>query len=188
MNNYILDKIILASGSPRRRELLSTIAKEVLLMPQNVEEVTDSVEPHDIVKSLSVRKLGELPREFADTVIISGDTIVWHNGKQLGKPKDRAEAVAMLSELSGRTHQVYSGFAIAYRGAIITDCDVADVTFKELATVDIESYIDNHMPYDKAGAYGLQDNQVVDTYNGDANTVIGLPLARVIKSLEDIIS
>lgn len=175
INEILVDKLILASGSPRRKAILSGLANEIIILPQNVEEISIETQPQDIVVDLSIIKLNNLPLLYPDMPIVGGDTIVWMDGKQFGKPKGREDAIIMLSELSGKWHCVYSGFAISYRGRILTGYDVAKVKFKTLTNQDIERYIDMYQPFDKAGAYGLQDGQVAEYYIGDLNTVIGFP-------------
>lgn len=178
--------IILASNSPRRYELLKRYYDNIIKLPQNVEECYTSSSPSEIVIELSKKKLGNLPISHFDSVVLASDTIVWHNGVVLGKPKDYNEAYSMLSSLSGVEHEVYSGYAVAYRGKILVGYDVAKVVFKNLTSNDIKSYIDTMSPYDKAGAYGIQDGVLVSECVGDINTVIGLPINMVVKTIEEI--
>lgn len=181
-------KLILASKSPRRFELLSPHFASVLVKVQNVKEVFASTLPEDIVKELANLKLGVLPKEYPNDLVISGDTIVWHEGKVLGKPKNEQDAFYMLKSLSGKSHQVYSGYAISYKGKVVVGADCCNVKFKNLTDSEIVDYIKTGSPLDKAGAYGIQDGVVVESFSGDLNTVIGLPLNKILKDCKELIA
>lgn len=183
----IFDRIVLASQSPRRAELLRDKCRELLIIPQNVDEVTSATDPKNIVKNLSQLKLGDLPREHYEDLVIASDTIVWYNGKVYGKPKDSEDAVRMLKELANNTHKVYTGFSVAYRGMVVTDYDECDILFKDLTEDEIVDYVESGSPLDKAGAYGVQDGVVVKEWTGDIDTIIGLPVKKVIKVCEELV-
>ncbi len=185
--------IILASGSPRRYDLLKQIGFDFKVITSEADESYDSSRsPGDIVMELSLRKaeavfLNELPKK--DTVVIGSDTIVVHNDKILGKPSGRDEAVSMLKELSGKVHHVYTGVAMYYfinnRLFIENFADRADVHFRRLTDAEISAYVDSGEPMDKAGAYGIQGKGavLVDRIEGDFYTIVGLPVVRVYESL-----
>lgn len=181
-----IDKIILASASPRRAELLRPICDELVINPLNVEEKYGATTPEEIVKQLSIVKLGDLPNVYRDTLVVASDTIVWYDGKIYGKPKTAERATSMLKELSSHTHSVYTGYSVAYRGEIVTGYDKCDIIFKQLSDGDISEYVATGSPLDKAGAYGVQDGVVVESFEGDINTIIGLPVDKVIKVCEEL--
>ena len=125
-------RLILASKSPRRYDLLSPNFDETLVVVTDVEEKYNSQDPDKIVQELARLKLSDLPQKYFDDIVVAGDTIVWYEGKLFGKPKDKADAFAMLKELSGKCHQVYSGYAVAYKGKVVVGCDKCDIIFKNL--------------------------------------------------------
>lgn len=181
-------RLILASKSPRRYQLLSPYFADTQVVVQDVEEKYFSKAPEEIVKELSKLKLGDLPQKYFDDFVVSGDTIVWLDGKVLGKPSDEAQAFSMLAELSGKHHKVYSGFAVAYKGDIVVGVDFADILFKNLTDDIIWDYIKSGSPMDKAGAYGIQDGVVVDSFSGDVNTIIGLPVEKILKVCKELLA
>ncbi len=186
--------IILASGSPRRYELLKQIGLDFKVITSEVDESYDKeAAPADTVMELALRKAeavftSELP--VKNTVVIGSDTIVVHKGKILGKPGNREDAVNMLSELSGDVHHVYTGVAMYYfmnnKIFIENFADRADVYFRKLSKKEIEKYVDTGEPMDKAGAYGIQGKGAVliEKIEGDYYTIVGLPVVRVYCSLE----
>ena len=184
----IFDRLILASGSPRRRELLADKCKELIILPQDVEEVYTSTSPREIVMELSRLKLGNLDKTHYDDLVIASDTIVWYNDENYGKPNDANHAREMLHVLSGKEHQVYTGFSVAYKGRIISGYDCSDILFKTLTDDDIDKYVKTGSPLDKAGSYGVQDGVVVDSYTGNLDTIVGLPVGKVIWTCEELIS
>lgn len=105
----------------------------------------------------------------------------------MGKPKDEKDAFNMLTSLSGKSHQVYSGYAIGYKGKIVVGADCANVKFKTLSDSQINDYIKMGSPLDKAGAYGIQDGVVVASYDGDLNTIVGLPVDKILKDCKELI-
>ena len=180
-------QIILASSSPRRRQLLGEIFEDYEVLPQSVEEKTSLTRGHAVCMYLAKIKLGELPSIYPDALIISADTVVYKSGKIYGKPKDRREAKVFLDELSGEWHSVYTGVAIYYGGVIRTFYDKSSVKFKELGEDDKRKYIDTGSPMDKAGGYGIQDRQVVERYAGSYSNIVGLPMEKLKEILSKII-
>ena len=180
--------IILASGSPRRRELLTQIGvKDYRILVPDVDEHTDvPAQPAPLVEVLSRRK-AEAVRAIAgnEALIIAADTVVALDNEVLGKPTDKADAARMLSALSGREHQVYTGFTVLQGDQVITAHEVTDVTFRPLSSEDIEHYIATNEPMDKAGAYGIQGfgAVLVSGLNGDYFNVMGLPVFRLAQAL-----
>ncbi len=187
--------IILASGSPRRSELMKQVGFDFKVSTCNTDESYDEgMTPSEIVMELSLRKADavfdkEMPEK--DTVVVAADTIVAIDNEILGKPKDRNDAIRMLSELSGKKHQVYTGVTLYYyvagRVFIENFADCADVYFRELSQDTIISYVDSWEPMDKAGAYGIQGLGaiLVDKIDGDYYTIVGLPIAKVYHSIKN---
>ena len=198
--------IILASASPRRRTLLAQAGVRFTVHAANVDEsLTPELlsSPEQAVSTLADRKAGSVTQELltANTpgmhVIIGADTIVVLDGKLFGKPASRSDAKHMLRALSGRTHQVMTGVAVYMINAINPECvnvgrkvfvDTSDVTFRELTDVDIEAYLDKGESFDKAGAYAVQGEgaALVERVDGAMDTVIGLPVGRLLDEFPDL--
>ena len=185
-------KIVLASGSPRRKELLKQVGIEYEVITADCDEDTEEADPAKVVKELSYRKASAVLPKVKDAIVIGADTVVAYEGEILGKPKDEAEALDMLSLLSGRKHKVYTGVTLLYR----TDKGkVVRSTFAEATTVkmydnhreDIKEYVASKEPLDKAGAYGIQGlgAVLVESISGDYNNVVGLPVARLVRELRE---
>ena len=171
-------KIILASKSPRRRELLSAITSDFEIVAAECDEtLPEGTEPRAGVELLAVRKgeavLGLVPEE---SLVISSDTLVELDGVALGKPIDDADAFKMLRALSGRGHNVHTGVAVHYKGRVFSGVDSTAVYFKGLSDAEILDYIKSGEPMDKAGSYGIQGlgGKFVTKYEGDFDTVVGL--------------
>ena len=175
--------LILASGSPRRRQLLEQIGLTFVVRSSDVDEsVSPGLTPAQVVESLSARKGEAVAAEAAPgDLVLSADTVVALDGAILGKPRDRAEAEAMLTALSGRTHQVYTGVTLLQDGRRLTEHEVTAVTFRPLSPGEIAAYVSTGEPMDKAGAYGIQGlgALLVVRLEGDYFNVMGLPLCRL---------
>ena len=173
-------EIILASKSPRRKELLGRLYTDFKIITREVDEsLPDGVHPKEGVRILAVRKGEAVAKEHTGAMIISSDTLVEKDGIPLGKPTDREDAARMLRLLSGKTHNVHTGVAVHYKGRVYSGASTTEVSFRELSDGEIESYIDSGEPMDKAGAYGIQGlgGRFVSSYNGDYDTVVGLSLS-----------
>lgn len=189
-------KIILASGSPRRRELLEQMELEFTVEPADGEQRPDETDPVKFVEKLAFEKAKNVAekhrKDAAEFTVIGADTVVVFHGKILGKPADEAAAVSMLSLLSGRTHQVYTGTAVLVRredcrqSRIFSEC--TDVTFYPLTREEISDYVKSGDPMDKAGAYGIQTKGglFVQKIDGDYYNVVGLPIARLYQELRKL--
>lgn len=176
-------KIILASASPRRRELLSSVCENFdILVSEADESLDDCVHPCDAVRILSERKgravLDSLAEEGCDKLIISSDTLVELDGKPLGKPCSETEARTMLRALSGRRHNVHTGIALHLRGRVYSGVATTGVCFREISDSEIDSYIATGEPMDKAGSYGIQGlgGKFVEKTDGDFDTVVGFSI------------
>lgn len=184
----MLDKeIVLASGSPRRLELLKQIGLEFSVCPANINETVDKhLEAQDVVKKLSMDKALKVAESLTgDFIVIGSDTVVWCD-KILGKPKSKEQAFDMLSKLSGRWHKVYTGICVVdSEGKKTVDYEVTDVKIKKLGINEINGYINTKEPMDKAGGYGIQGlgALLVERIEGCYFNVVGLPLAKLAKIL-----
>jgi septum formation protein len=188
LNNIQHTKLILASKSPRRKYLLEQAGIEFDVIHSHFDESSIPLrEPNLYVQDLSLAKAGEVARQYPDRWIIAADTIVIIDGQVLGKPKGKKAACRMLSQLSGQTHQVLTGYTICNvrLNKNTTDSIRTDVTFKHLTPNEIEWYIHTDEPFDKAGAYAIQGlgTFLVKTINGSYTNVVGLPVCEVVEIL-----
>ncbi len=178
-----LPRVILASQSPRRRELLSLIGIAHEVRPADVDESVHPDEaPVPYCERLARSKAEALVAANPDAVIVGSDTIVVIDGHILGKPTDRGNAIAMLTQLSGRTHTVFTAVAVAFAGHTRSGVESVSVTFRPLDAARIAAYVDTGEPMDKAGAYGIQGYGAtnVERIDGDYFAVMGLPLGRMV--------
>ncbi|AQW24688.1 Maf-like protein [Clostridium perfringens] len=185
-------KVILASKSPRRFEILEKIVKEFEVVQSNFDENTINFKGdiEKYVKDLSRNKAIEVSKRLNEpSIVIAADTVVFQDGKVLEKPKNEEDAFSMLSSLSGNTHKVYSGICLinTYDDTVVTDCDCTEVRFSELNPRQIRNYINSGEPMDKAGAYGIQGlgGAFVEGIKGCYYNVMGLPLNKLYKALEN---
>ena len=175
-------KIILASKSPRRKELLATRFSEFDIITRDVDESLDcGIRCDEGVRILAIRKGAPIAREYPDALVISSDTLVEVDGTPLGKPTDEADAYRMLRMLSGRGHNVHTGVAVHYGGKVYSGVDTTCVHFRKMSDGDIYGYIATGEPMDKAGSYGIQGigGMFVSSYDGDFDTVMGLSMRLV---------
>lgn len=201
-----MSRIILASGSPRRKELLEQVGLEFEICPAKGEEVITSTVPSEVVLELSRQKAMEIATMVAsydeahkdvttpcDKLVIGADTIVAYGDKILGKPKDEDDAKSMLRMLSGNTHSVYTGVTVVVmdendRAGIHSFYEKTDVTMYEMSEAEIDRYVASGEPMDKAGAYGIQGKCAIyiSKIDGDYNNVVGLPVAKLYQELKSI--
>lgn len=185
LENY---KIILASNSPRRKELLQGLNINFEVQSKNVDEkYPESLEIHQVPEYLVRLKAAPFKPEMKENMlVITADTIVSLNNEILGKPADANEAVAMLKKLSGKTHQVLTGVCLLTQQHETSFTSTSDVTFKTLSESEIDYYIKHFNPYDKAGGYGIQEwfgYIAVESINGSFFNVMGLPVHRLYEEL-----
>lgn len=187
----MFDKFILASGSPRRKELLCQIGLSPLVCPSRIEEVVTSDVPEEVVLELSSQKAEDAASTCeAGSVILGADTVVAADGLILGKPKSHQEAYEMLKRIQGRCHQVYTGVTIIIKkkdGMLGTSFYVkTDVHVYPMTERELRAYADSDEPMDKAGAYGIQGlfAAYIQGVSGDYNNVVGLPVGRVYQELK----
>lgn len=179
-------QLILASGSPRRRELLSKLNYPFQVVPATGEELSYATDPRDMVKELASRKAAEVFADHPDCIVVGCDTVVDLDGNVLGKPRDRADAIAMLTALGGRTHYVHTGVSVLSPKGVWLFCDSTEVRFRQLSDEEIARYVDSGNAYGKAGAYGIQDSGFAESYVGDYDNVVGLPVYRLKQILDTI--
>lgn len=182
-------QIILASKSPRRKELMGLFRLPFSIQVADADETMDPTGlPKNEVAKVSLRKALAIPRS-ADDVVIAADTIVVCDGKILGKPADAQDAYRMLSMLSGKTHQVMTGLTVLCGKRSVTCTEITDVCFRPLTDSEIRRYIASGDPLDKAGSYGIQSGAAlfVEKIHGDYYNVVGLPVCRLQQILATLI-
>jgi septum formation protein len=183
-------KILLASQSPRRKELLSSLGFDFEVVKIDCEEILpEHIKIGEAAAYLSELKANAFRILQKDEVLLTADTVVANENKFLGKPKDEIEAKEMLQSLSGKTHQVYTGITIKTLDKTITETDVADVEFEEISDEEIDFYIKKYKPFDKAGSYGIQEwlgMAKIKKINGSFYTIMGLPTHLVYKILREL--
>jgi len=182
-------EVILASQSPRRRELLTLVGIRHVVSPADIDEsVMPEEAPVPHCERLARAKAHVLAERHPDAVVIAADTIVVLDGDILGKPRDAADARAMIARLSGRTHTVFTAMAVARAGRTESAVEEVAVTFRELSAEDIAEYVATGEPMDKAGAYGIQGYgaTIVERIDGDYFSVMGLGLRRLVALLERV--
>lgn len=180
-------KLVLASSSPRRQELLRALGLDFEVLPSELDErLEEQLPPDQMVETLAAMKAQEVLSIRPDAVVLGADTVVSIGGHILGKPSGKLEAARMLRQLSGRVHEVYTGVALLSNRHTEHFCEKTRVRFYELSNDLIERYLATGEPFDKAGAYGIQayGSVLVKGIEGDYFNVMGLPVARVARSLE----
>ena len=174
--NKFSNNVILASSSPRRKEILADMGVKYEVIPANIDESEiKSRFPFLLVEKLAKAKAEHIACEHRSDTVIAADTIVVLDGKVYGKPHDRARAFEMIKSLNGRTHVVYTGVCVMCEGKKVVACVKSLVTFKTLTDEQIYAYIDDCKPIDKAGAYRIQDKRIVKKYSGSYSNIMGLP-------------
>ncbi len=182
-------KLVLASSSPRRVELLKVLVEDFIVDPSNIEEIIDnSLTNIDVVKSLALQKAVDVSKRWPGQYVLGFDTLVILDDIPLGKPKDKEDAYQMLKKLSNRKHTVLTGCAIVKDDYIDTFYDYAEVIFNRLTDEEIYEYIDSNEPMDKAGAYGIQGfgARYIKYIKGDYYSVMGLPIQKLYNKFKDL--
>ncbi len=183
-----MQRLILASASPRRRELLQNLGLDFDVIPSDIDEdgITES-SAEILVTRLALEKACSIAKEHSEAVVIGSDTLVIKDGTILGKPKDEVEAEGMLKMLSGATHTVATGVAVVKGDRSMCDVVVTEVTFKKLEQSEIDNYIKSGDPFDKAGGYGIQGkaSAMIRGIKGDYFAVMGLPVCRTVEILKE---
>lgn len=184
-------RIVLASKSPRRKEILENLGIEFEVITADTDESSDIKDPCLLVEELSKRKgcaVLSLLDSNDDTLVISSDTVVTLDGKILGKPKSKEDAVTMLRTLSDKAHKVFSGVTLIYNGKILTDSEITEVKFSKLSDEIIEKYVETNEPMDKAGSYAVQGlaSMMIEGINGCYFNVVGFPVHKFATMLTKI--
>ena len=184
-------KIILASGSPRRQQFLKDLAVDFEIRLKDIEEIyPENLQDVEITNYLAILKANAFEGEIAEgEILISSDTIVWFENKALGKPKDYEDAFTMLKAMSGKTHEVIT--SVCFKTTVKTETifEVTKVTFNQLSDEAIRYYLDHYKPFDKAGAYGIQEwigLIGIDKIEGSYTNVVGLPTDKVYAYLTNL--
>ena len=184
LNQY---NIILASGSPRRQQFFKEMDVHFSIQLKEIEEIyPENLKAEAITNYLSELKANAFENLKENDILITSDTIVWHEEKALGKPKNYNDAFAMLQSMSGKTHQVITSVSFKTKETIETLHEVTKVTFKELTKEEITYYLDNYKPFDKAGSYGIQEwigLIGISKIEGSYSNVVGLPVEKVYSKL-----
>jgi len=192
--DFGLKPIILASASPRRRDILAQVGAKFTVMASEMDENITAPSPAEFVKSLSLGKASEIAgKTTGEAIIMGADTVVVFDDQILGKPKDKADAFKMLRSISGRKHSVFTGVTVLVREA---DATIKSKTFAvetevniaELSDEEIEAYIATGEPMDKAGAYAIQGifAPYVESINGDYYNIVGFPIAAIVKACKEL--
>lgn len=182
-------KIILASNSPRRKELLKQHNIDFTVVPSSIDErIDDNLDPYQNVMKLAEAKGLDVYNKYKDFLVVAADTIVVYEKEILGKPKDEEDAFRMLRLLSGKAHEVVTGVSIIYQNKVITEYEVSKVKFKELSDEDILEYIATKEPMDKAGSYAIQGigAKFIEYHQGEYDNIVGLPMKLVVNNIEKI--
>ena len=184
-----MSRIILASASPRRRELMELAGYDFeVICADIVEAVPENVQPQEVVMSLALQKAQAVAAENEDAVVVGSDTVVALDGKILGKPHSESEACEMLRLLSGRTHKVFTGVAVVGDGKEKSFFDETDVEFYPLGEDEIKKYVATGEPMDKAGAYAVQGffARYIRGLRGSYANVMGLPVSRLYQEMKEL--
>lgn len=186
-----MSKLLLGSGSPRRKEIIETLNFPFKRVSIDCEEDHPThLDGEEIALFLAEKKSLAYSEELeADEVLLTADTVVWKDGVHLAKPHDRAEAISMLKDLSGSSHQVITGVGLRTSDNLHVFAETTQVVFRELSEKEIDFYVDNYQPFDKAGAYGIQEwiGMIgIQQIKGCYFNVVGLPCQRLVVELRDL--
>ncbi len=186
--------MVLASKSPRRREILEELDIDFEVLSEEVDESSDIEDPSERVQSIAARKASAVRDMLVShnidvncLCIVGADTVVFCEGEFMGKPRDRADAYRMIEKLSGKVHRVYTGISVVIGGRVESDVSVSEVKFRTLDGEDIEMYVDTDEPYDKAGAYAVQGKAglFIEEIVGDYLGIVGLSTATLDRILRE---
>lgn len=185
-------RVVLGSQSPRRKELLANLGVDFqVLVKDTAEDFNPLDSPMEIVRSIALKKLQAFDlAEFQDSLVITADTVVVHQGQILGKPKDQAEAIRTIRALQANQHEVLTAVAIAYQGKTHTFVETTAVSFYPMTAAEVAYYVEQYLPLDKAGSYGIQEwigLIGIESIEGSYENVVGLPTARLYQELKTIV-
>ncbi|MDZ4785929.1 MAG: Maf family protein [bacterium] len=188
-SSALQNNLVLASSSPRRKELLTTCGLNFEVYPSGIdEEIVKANSPKELVEILSLQKAQDVFKKFPNSFVVGADTVVALDGEILGKPKDRDHAIRMLMSLQGRDHYVWGAFTILSKDIQYTESCQTKVFFEALTKSEIEKYVDTNEPMDKAGSYGAQGigASFVNRIEGSYTNVVGLPLSQFISAAKKV--
>ena len=184
-------RYMLASKSPRRKNLMKQISSDFLVVSEDIDEESSyNLSPKEAVKDIAKRKGEVVYKSYPNDLVISADTIVVLDNEIIGKPINEEDAYKILTKLSNKTHYVYTGYAIHYKDKTIIDVVESKVTFNNLSPELIKEYIKTGSPMDKAGAYGVQDNnqfKIIKNITGSIDNVVGFPVKEIKESINKLI-
>ena len=182
-------KIILASASPRRSDILTKFGFKFTVIKSDFNETNELENPCETAMGFALGKAKNVAENTLldnDTIVLGADTVVYFENEILGKPKDKGQARAMLNRLSGNEHKVITGYALISKDKVVTGYDESSVVFNELPSSLINEYVETGLPLDKAGSYGLQDGfDIVKEYKGSYYNIVGLPIEKIIEELKN---
>lgn len=182
--------MILASNSPRRKEILENFGFSLKTVSKNIDEISSKEEIKEKIMDIAQQKTMAAAKDYPDENVVGADTVVVIDGKILGKPKDETEAFEMLKSLSGKSHEVITAYSFVNlkKNIFLNDTEVTKVFFKNLSDEEINWYINTKEPMDKAGAYGIQGKGAyfVEKIEGDFFSVMGFPLGRFLRRLTEV--
>jgi septum formation protein len=188
--NHELKKLILASKSPRRQELLRLMGIDFRIVLKEVDESYPAdMDPEDVAVYIAEKKAKAFDESVTDEIVLTADTIVCVNNQILGKPENAEHAIEMLQTLSGRMHYVITGVCLLYKHKYHSFYDVSEVYFGELTDEEIIDYVHKYQPFDKAGSYGIQERIGligIERINGSYTNVVGLPTEKLYRELEKL--
>lgn len=178
-------KLILASASPRRKEILSRLIGDFEVIPSDAEEKTEGLSPRDTAETLAARKAESVFARYPGCAVLGADTVVAFENCILGKPKDEADAAKTLARLSGKKHEVFTGWCLIAPCGRASGAERSEVEFNALSEAFIRAYVESGKPLDKAGSYGIQDDKrIVKRYEGSFTNIVGLPEEQIKIQLE----
>jgi septum formation protein len=184
-----MQHLVLASGSPRRKELLRNVKLSFDVSVSNIDEsIDETLTPEEKAMTIALKKAKAILEQFPDSYILAADTAVVFQNQFLGKPKNEQESINVLKTLSNQTHEVVTGVAILFKDTQKTFFERTEVTFWDLTDEEIQTYVASGEPKDKAGSYGIQGlgSALVKHIKGDYFTVVGLPVSRTLRELRDL--
>lgn len=184
-----MQHLVLASGSPRRKELLENLKLSFDVSVSNIDEsIDEELTPEEMVMQIAFNKAKAVSEEYPDSYVIGADTAVLFQNQILGKPNDEQESIQVLKALSNHTHEVVTGVAIIYKDTHSLFYEKTEVTFWDLSDEEITDYVASGEPRDKAGSYGIQElgSSLVKHIKGDYFAVVGLPVSRTLRELKKL--
>ncbi|MFI3228660.1 MAG: Maf family protein [Bacillota bacterium] len=180
-------KVLLASGSARRIDILSELVAEFDRCSPDADENYLGSSPEDTVTTIALRKWQAVSNKDCYDIVITADTLVYFNGEYLGKPEGTNGAYEMLKKLNGNTHSVVTGIVVSSKDKVLKKAITSSVTFNKLSDEQLKDYIDNHYVLDKAGSYAIQDGIMVKNFTGEYTNIVGMPKNTLQKMMTEVL-